>query len=442
MNFLKDFQSLIKQEGFIRYFKNTFWLLFERILRILLGLFIGVWVVRYLGPEDFGLFSYVNSIIYFFIVISTLGLDGVVVRELVRGNYDENIILGSSLFLRLLVSFIIVLIIFSFLYYYEIESDSKLLIAIVSFSILFQGFRVIDVFFQSKVLSKYVVFSGIISLALSSLLKILFIVQQKSVLYFGLIVVVEGIMLASCLVFFYKKNGKKFRELRVSKNVCRKLLGYGWPFILSGIMIALYMRVDQIMLKFMVDEEEVGIYSAAVRLSELWYFIPVAIVSSVFPAIVNAKKQSLGLYHNRLQRLYDLLSILSISIAIAISFSSTFLINLLYGEAYSKSAHILMIHIWSGLFVFLGVASEKWLLNENLQKIFSFNTLIGSVINILFNYYLINNFGAVGAAYSTLISQFIASYLCLWFFNKTRMNFIKMTRSIFLVNHIKFFKNV
>ena len=185
------------------------------------------------------------------------------------------------------------------------------------------------------------------------------------------------------------------------------------------------------MIKEMLDPESVGNYSAAVSLSEAWYFIPMAITSSVFPAIINAKKHSEELYYQRLQKLYDLMVWLAVTIALPTTFLAPWIIRVLYGEVFSQAAGVLSIHIWAGVFVFLGVASKNWLLTENLQIFSTINTSIGALANIVLNYILIKNMGINGAAISTLISYFIAAYLCLAFFDRTRLNFLNLTKSLF-----------
>jgi len=145
------------------------------------------------------------------------------------------------------------------------------------------------------------------------------------------------------------------------------------------------MKVDQIMIKEFLDSAAVGQYSAAVRLSEAWYFIPTIICSSLFPAIINAKIKSKVLYLSRLQRLFDLMVVLGIVIIIPVLIFGDWVILLLYGEAFNETAAVLKIHIWAGVFVFLGVANQKWFISENLQ---SYNIIclgLGMVANVFHN---------------------------------------------------------
>jgi O-antigen/teichoic acid export membrane protein len=154
----------------------------------------------------------------------------------------------------------------------------------------------------------------------------------------------------------------------------------------------------------------VGNYAVAVRLSEAWYFIPMAITSSLFPAIINARNYSKELYHARLQKLYGLLTWMSISIALPITFLAEEIIQLLFGGEFLLAAGVFKIYIWSGVFVFLGVASSKHLLLEDLNKISFVRTFLGCLVNIVLNLILIPKVGINGAAWATFISYAVANF--------------------------------
>jgi O-antigen/teichoic acid export membrane protein len=211
------------------------------------------------------------------------------------------------------------------------------------------------------------------------------------------------------------------------------LLRDSWPLILSGMVVAVYMKIDQVMIKEMLDSEAVGQYAAAVRLSEAWYFIPMVISSSLFPAIINAKKISEELYYERLQKLYDLMVWMAVAIALPMTFLSDWVVELLYGSEYSEAASVLMVHIWAGVFVFLGVASGKWFITEDLQKYSFYRTFFGSVANIVLNFILIPKLGINGAAIATLVSQIIAAYLFDLFSIKTKKIFFMKTQSLKII---------
>ena len=406
-------KSLQNNQGFMKYFKNTSWLFAEKILRMVVGLFVGIWVARYLGPEQFGLFSYAQSFVGLFTAIATLGLDGIIVRELVKDESRRDELIGTSFWLKVMGAMIVLAILAIAVNFTSNDSYTNMLVFIIASATIFQSFNVVDFYFQSKVLSKYVVYTNIISLFISSIVKISLILNEAPLESFAWVILFDSFVLACGFIYFYIKTNSIsiIRNLTFSKVTAISLLKDSWPLILSGIVISIYMKIDQVMIKTMLDSEAVGQYSAAEKLSEAWYFVPMVIASSLFPAIVNAKKQSEELYYNRLQNLYDLMVWGAILIAIPTLFLSDYIILTLYGEAYIQASGVLALHIWAGVFVFLGVASSKWFIAENLQKYSFYRTLAGALINIVLNYILIPLYGIYGAAFATLISQAVASYL-------------------------------
>jgi len=190
------------------------------------------------------------------------------------------------------------------------------------------------------------------------------------------------------------------------------------------------MRIDQIMLGEMIGSEAVGVHSAALRLSEVWYMIPMIIVASLFPNIIEAKKNSQELFNRRMQSLLNFLATLAIGIALVGTFVGDWLILLIYGPEYADASEVLKIHIWSGVFVFVGVAGSNWYLVENLQRLNLSRTIVGAVINIFLNVILIPSYGIVGAAIATVISQGFSAYLLDITSTKSRALFRAKTQAL------------
>jgi O-antigen/teichoic acid export membrane protein len=396
----------------------------EQVLRMIAGLLVGIWVARYLGPEQFGVFSYATAFVAIFSTVAKLGLDGIVVRDLVNEPHKSELYLGTAFWLKLagaLVTFIIIA--FATLFTSN-DSTTNLYIFIIASGIVFQSFEVIDFYFQSKVLSKFVSLCKMTQLLLSSLLKIYFVLTGADLFWFVVVSLIDQLSLAVTLyiVYKYQKLDNFYRHF--DKEVAKKFLKNSWPLIFSSLVVMVYMRIDQVMIKEMLGIREVGVYSAAVRLSEAWYFIPMIITSSLFPAIVGAKKISEELYYARLQRLYTFMVWTAIAIALPITFLSDWLVMLLYGEEYMGAGKVLMIQIWAGLFVFLGVASSSWLTSENLQIIAFYRTFAGAIINIALNLLLIPVYGIVGAAIATLVSYMFAGFLFDIFNHNTKKIFL------------------
>lgn len=425
-------KNLKNDKGFMTYFKNTSWLFSEKILRIFLGLFVGVWVARYLGPEQYGLFSYAQSFVVLFSALATLGLDGIVVRELVTDESKRDVLLGTSFLLKLIGSIILLSFLAVAVNFTSNDIYTNSLIFIIASATIFQSFNVIDFYFQSKVLSKYVVFSNTISLFISSIIKVILILNNAPLIAFAVVVLFDAVILSFGLIYFYNHKNLSFKTWKFDKNVAVNLLKDSWPLILSGIVITIYMRIDQVMIKEMLGAFEVGQYAAAVTLSEGWYFIPTVICSSLFPAIIYAKKVSEELYYKRLQKLYIMMVWIAIAVALPITWLAEFIVNLIYGSEYILSSNVLKIYVWAGIFVFFGSAWSKWMILENLQKTVIKLQLLSLLTNLVLNYILIPKYGIEGAALSTLISYASGHTFYALLFNNQKIAYKMFWKSLFV----------
>ena len=405
-------------------------MLAEQVLRIIAGLFVGIYVARYLGPKEFGIYSYAVAFVALFGAIARLGLDGIVVRDLVNHPEQRDVCLGTAFRLKLIGAMLTLGVLAIAVQFTSNEPITDLYIFIIASGLVFQSVDVVDFYFQSRVLSKYVSISRLIQLALSSLMKLYFIFIEADLFWFVMVSMVDQISLALSLAVAYRRQriGNFFGRFDLS--TAKAMLRNSWPLILSGIAISLYMRIDQIMIKELLGEREVGLYSAAVRLSEAWYFVPVIVATSLFPAILNAKNLNPTLYKKRLQRLYSIMIYSALGVALPVAFLAKSIVVTLYGNQYQDAGLVLAIHIWAGIFVALGVVNGQWFLAENLQKLATLNTLIGAASNVILNYVLIPIYGISGVAFSTLVSYGIAAYLALFLHQETRRQFYRITFAV------------
>jgi O-antigen/teichoic acid export membrane protein len=431
-----NFRSL----GFKKYFKNTSWMFLERVVRLVLSFVVNIYIIRYLGAEKFGILSYAMSYVGLFATIATLGLDNITVRELVQTPSEKHNILGTVLSLRIFGSAIMmILILLSFLVVSE-SSASILLILIIAAGPIFQSFWVVDFYNQAKIQVKNSTLVHIVSLIVSSVLKVLLILLDAPLVYFAAVTSAEFLFSGIGFFITYQSQEKDFFKWEFRFNLGMKLLKDSWPLILSGLVIAVYMKIGQIMIGRMMTKTDVGYYSTAVRLCEAWYFIPMALASSLFPAIVNYKKISEELYLSRLQKLYDLLTWIAIGIAIPVTIFAEDIIIILFKAEFLPAASVLVIYIWAGIATFLGVASSQYLITENLTKMSFYRTLMGMIANVILNYTLIPIYGITGSALATLISYSVATF-SIGFSRKTFFQVGMMLRSIFFINLFIWLKN-
>jgi O-antigen/teichoic acid export membrane protein len=426
-----------EQEAFQKYVKNTGWLLVGKLLSLVVGFIIA----RYLGPYAFGDLSFADAFAALFAAVGTLGLDSFIIREIIQHPDKRDEILGTSLVMRLAANAVLIpLAILTYLAFRQLSTNETevslaLLIALCSSAALFKSFNIIDSYFQSQVASKYVVHVQNVCLLLTTGVKIALIYNHAPVLYFAGALVFDSAILAIGLLFIYKRKQVNLHTWTFNWARAKSLIQQSWPLILTAVMISIYMKIDQVMLKS-AGSKIVGIYSAAARISESWYFIPVAIVTSVFPAIIHARKTDIERYHKRLQNLYDLLVGISLPVAILVSIFANQIIHLLYGNPYQGAGILLSIHIWSGIFVFLGSASSQFLLAEGYTLISFSRTAFGALVNVLLNLWLIPIYGALGASIATLIAYASATFFILAI-PHTRAQGVSMLKSLFLISIIQ-----
>ena len=429
MNIIKNVVQLKNHSGFRKYFANTSWLMAERILRMTVALFVGVYVARYLGPERFGLLSYANSFVGLFLALATLGLDSIVIRELVKNPESRNELLGTAFGLKIFGTIIMWFFILVSVPIIENDNQTNVFIAILSFAILFQVFNVIDFNYQAEVKSKYVVKVQFFQLIFSSSTKLFLIFIKAPLLWFVWVYCFDAFLLAIGLVVIYMIKSGNFLLWRWKWEFARTLMRDSWPLILSGIIVSIYVNIDQVMIKHMIDEQAVGIYAIATRISTAWYFIPIAITSSMFPAILNAKYNNSSIYQQRLQALYDILVWLAILIAIVILCLSESIIDLLVGQEYAPAASVLSIAIIAGIFTNIGLINNKFFEAENRQIDILYRSLLGVSVNIFLNIILIKKYGISGAAMATVAAQFSTSIAYTYLKKDSRILFFMFLKS-------------
>ncbi len=410
---------------------NTGWLFVDKILRMGVGLSVGIWLARYLGPESFGQLSYAIAFVALFSAIATLGMDSIVVRELVRHSEKKDEIVGSTFVLKFIGGCLAYVIVLTALWLMRPTDTLALwLVGIIALGMIFQAVDAVDFWFQSRVQSRYTVYAKNSAFLLASAAKVWLILTQAGLIAFAWVGLLEVMVGAVGLLIAYKATGNEFSSIRMRLSLMHDLLSKSWPLLLSGLAVTAYMRVDVVMLREMVGDQEAGIYAAATSLSEVWYFLPMVIVASLSPAIIKSRDTNQDLYISRLRRLYFFMAWLAISVALPFSLLSSWLVGNLYGNEFGGAAPVLAIHLWAGIAVFLGVASSQYLLAEHLQKISFYRTLIGLVCNVALNLALIPTLGAMGAAIATVISYFIATF-SLVFFKSTRSHTIYLFMALF-----------
>ncbi|MGL5794453.1 MAG: flippase [Waterburya sp.] len=436
---LKKFKLLDKNlsPSLKKIISNIGWLTAERILMMALSFFVGISVVRYLGPESYGKLSYSLSFAGLIGVIAKLGLDQIVVRNLVQEKKSTQEILGTAYLLKLIASLFTIILIGVSIWIFNSDTQIRWMTLIISMGLIFSTFEIIDFWFQAKVLSRSMAIVRSTQLILTSSSKLLLIFWKFPLIAFAWVYLAEFVLQAIGMIWVYYQNHQSISRWQINWSQAKKLLKDSWPLIFSGVMILIYMRIDQIMLGNMAGDKAVGNYAAAVRLSEPCYFISGAICSSVYPSLIKARKKNQQEYQNKIQLIYDLMAWISLLIAVTTSLLSHALATTLLGSEYVEAGAILQLHIWSCPFVFLGIARSKWLMTENYTRFSLVATSLGALANVILNTMWIPNYGGMGAAFATLISYAISSHLSSLVYPPVLKNGWMLTKALFVPFRIR-----
>lgn len=391
-------------------FNNAKWIIICKIAQSILQLIIGMISARYLGPANYGLISYAGSIVAFALPIMKLGFDATLVHELVEDPDNEGEIIGTSLGLNVISSFLCMGGVAAFASIANFgETETIIVCVLYSISVFFAALEMIQYWFQYKLLSKYSSIIMLISYLVVSAYKIFLLATQKSIYWFALSHSVEYGVIAILLIFFYfKKGGSK---LKFSFSRIGKMLNKSKYYILAALMVVVIQNTDHIMLTKMIGEAENGYYAAAITCAGMAQFVFTAIVDSFRPLVLASKKEDRFEYENNVSRLYSIVIYLSLLQSLVFTIFAPIIVNIMYGVEFTATIQILQILTWYCSFAYMGSIRNMWLLAENKQSLLPIINLFGMILNIVLNAIMIPFLGAIGAALASLITQVFANFI-------------------------------
>jgi PST family polysaccharide transporter len=413
--------------GARRVLANTAWLSGDRVMRLVIGLVVGVLVARHLGPEQFGQYSFALALVAIASSLSLLVADSVVTREIVTDARDHNVVLGSQFVLRSLGSLLAVGSVLT-VTCLQNESSETIIVAIAAVSLLFSPFEGIATWFQAEQRPKASVLSKTVAFLVASFIRLILVFGGASVVAFATLFSLEAALSAVALAVTYHRYGERLWNWKVSRSYVGELFHDSWPLLFAGVSSVLYMRLDIVMLNEMHSAHETGIYGAATRISEAWNFVPMALMAALQPVLLRTKRDDHDLFIKRMDLLYVCTAWASLVVAMVVSTISGPVVRLLFGVEYEAAGPVLAFHIWAGVAVYLGVVSSQCVLAENLLKISMFRTMLGLATNFVLNLAFIPQYGAQGAAVATVVSYFVATF-SLVIFVSTRSQAASMIRA-------------
>lgn len=412
--------------------KNAGWMIGEKIIQMLLSLVVGLMTARYLGPSNYGLINYATSFTAFFAAFCNLGINSLLVKELVDRPEKEGEVLGTALVLRGISSLLSAITIMAVVSIIDADEPTTIcVVALCSLGMLFQIVNCFNYWFQRHLISKYTAIATLIAYVATAAYRIVLMVTEQNVTLFALATSVDYIVLAVIQIYFYRRC--QGQRLSFSWKYGKDLLSRSKHFILAGLMVSIYGQTDKLMLKQMLDVTETGFYSTATTVNTMWCFILAAIIDSVVPSIMEAYKAgNEELFKKKNKQLYAITFYVSMAAAVMFNIFAELVIYILYGKAYMPSAMPLRIVSWYTAFSYLGVARNAWIVSKNRQKHLIKIYVAAAAANVVLNVLLIPVWGASGAAVASLISQILTGLIMPFFIKDLRENAILMTEAVFL----------
>ena len=401
--------------------KNAGWIIVCKIVQSVLNLVIGMITARYLGPSNYGIISYVASVVAFAFPLMQLGLKNTLVKEFIQSPDREGTILGTALVINIISSVFCMIGSVAFVALTNVGERETIVVSVLySLTLLFQATEMTQYWFQSKLLSKYPSLAALGAYVVVAAYKIYLLISGKSVVWFAFSNVLDYFIISLVLIIIYKKVGGQ--RLSLNWRLGKEMLSRSKYYIIPSLMVIIFQNTDKVMIKLMIGETETGFYSAAITCIGISAFVFTAVLDTARPVILEAKEKSIELYESRVTQLYSIITFMSLGQSVLMTLFAKPLVFLLYGAEYSPTAGILAVAVWYNTFGHYGSVRNIWILAEGKQKYLTVINVTGACANVALNFILIPMWGAVGAAVASIITQFFTNVIIGFIFKPIRKN--------------------
>ena len=390
--------------------KNAIWIISGKIIQSLLGLVVSMLSARYLGPSNYGLINYAASVVAFVIPVMQLGFRSTLVQEFVEYPDQEGETLGTALLLNVLSSLACIVGVIAFVRIANPhETTTYLVCFLYSLNLIFQALEMIQYWFQAKLMAQYIATASLFAYIFVSAYKIYLLFSAKSVYWFAVSQVLDYLVIAAILTFVYYRLGGP--PMTFSWKCAKRMFLRSRHYIISAMMVTIFQQTDRLMLKMMMDDAATGYYSAAVSCAGLSSFVFGAIIDSMRPVILEAKRSSNADFVVQMRRLYAIIFYLSLLQCLFMTIFASPIIWILFGAEYAPAVPALMVGVWYVTYSYFGAVRNVWILAEGKQKYLWIINLCGATMNVILNLMLIPLCGLIGAAIASLVTQFFANFL-------------------------------
>nr|WP_303925722.1 flippase [Bacteroides intestinalis] len=386
--------------------RNVFWAVIGKVITLFSTLIVGIFVARYLGPKQYGLMNYVISIASLFTVFATFGSSEIIIRELSKKEKPKEVVLGSAMALRMGLAILCFISIVIYLFFSGETTETSTLILIYSSSIFFSCSEVIRFYFTSIVDNEYIVKSEIFRTIIGAIVKIILLFCKAPLIAFVFALAFDFLLLASGYIVVYRKKIGPICQWNIDFKFVKTLLTTSFPLLISSTAVIIYQRIDQVMIAKMLDNEFVGYFSTAMSFVNVLAFIPITIMQTTSPILVEYWKNDKLKYEQESQRIIGATTWLLIILCSIVALLSSPIINYTYGASYTDAIPVLQILVFKVVGIAIINLSGQLIIIENIHQLAFIRNILSCVICIICNYYFIPRWGIIGSAWATIITVF------------------------------------
>jgi O-antigen/teichoic acid export membrane protein len=393
--------------------RNILWMFIDKAFLLVGSFIVSVMVARYLGPENYGLISYGLALSTFIIAICQWGANYTIFDSSVKNSKRSAFYIRNTERSRIFLFFILMIIIDVWLFIFgRYDLDEYMIVVLVVFSQIFLALDIYQFHYNGMLRSKINAISSLIAKSVSMSLRVIFVFQDMNVIYFIIPFFIEGV-----IIYFIRRNKLEINNSnrRIGRIYNKHYFGVGIPLAATAICISLYTKVNEILIANIVSYKLLGIYSVTASLTYAWTFIPMSIGVSLLTKPLSEDSISEKIKGFSFITLITLISV--VPILLFIYFFADEVVLLTFGIDYIESSILLFVFSFGGVFSVLGFITNRMINSFQFGSGFLLKkAIISSFVMLCISYFLVVNFGVIGAVWAIVISEFLSLTILNYFF--------------------------
>ena len=426
-------KHLLKRIQTSRLLNNVSWIFFGNVAHAVLKFVLDAVVARLLSLNDNGMLTYASSLISFVTVFCGFGFSSVITREFVENEENAGRILCSCMLTQCAAGAVAIGVIQAMIRI--VAPNEPALYPIVflqSLSSLWGSLGLLVYWFRYKKQAKKVAIHRLVAFFICGVIRVAVLCLTDNLVIYVCSSLVESFLFSLFLGATFFKSYR--RSLKYSFPAVKKILKTSYPFIFSALLSMIYAHTDRLMLKSMMDNEAVALYSAATHLAVAISIIPSTLIEGFRPEVMEMKFKNEALYLKRFRQLYAIIFWTSMAYCLFVTFFAKQIILIVYSEKYLGAVNSLALVVWYSAFSYFGSINNMYMVSEDKSKWVQITTLSGALCNVILNFLLIPVLGIMGAAAASLLTQFVANFAMMWAIKDLRPGFYNMIQGICLRN--------